>query len=226
MVTPHTVVTSWSREGHKQYGQRFLDSFCETGWARMGVDMVVHDDDNILEDPKVRAFRAREADAVSKNIHRDVLRWSWKVFALTMPPMLTEGWMVWIDGDVEFIKTPTATFFDAVCPDDKDVSFLGRPWAYASETGFVAYNMARWTTRLLLDDMRTMYLTGTFRALDSWTDGAVFDCCRQMATPHLRENDLSAHCESGGGLHVWPETVLAEFLTHHKGPKRKQLAYG
>jgi len=194
-------------------------------WVPLGISYKSLPDEAILQDPDVRAFREREAKLKTckdGDIHRDVLRWSWKIFALTMEPMPAEGWMIWIDGDVEFIKTPTKKFFDVVCPEDADVSYLGRPWAYASETGFVAYNMESEATRYVLTMMRNCYLTGLFRMLDEWGDAGVFDHCRQGRT--LRENNLAAHL-TGPDLHVWPSTVLAEFLTHHKGPRRKQLAY-
>lgn len=226
-MIPQLVITSWSDEGNKLYGERWRDGWCEHWLTPHHIPALMYTDDMIAEDPEVRAFREREADAqtTSGDYRRGALKWSWKVFALTMEPMPTSGWMIWIDGDVEFTKTPTQEWFDAVCPDDADVSYLARPWAYASETGFVAYNMGSERARDLLGDMRRMYLYGTFRALENWGDASVFDSCRAMQHEDLRENNLAAHC-TGPDLHVWPHTVLGECLVHRKGPKRKQEAYG
>lgn len=223
-----TVVTSWSEEGCELYGDRWMDTFTEYWPWPDPVQLRIATEPAMMEDTEVRAFRAREADekTLSGDYRWGALKWSWKVFALTMPPMPTSGWMVWIDGDVEFTKTPTQEFFAAVCPDDADVSFLARPWAYASETGFVAYNMSSPTTLALLGMMRQEYLSGIFRELDNWGDASVFDACRATLAPALRENNLAAGCDSSDGLHVWPLTVLGEFMEHRKGPKRKKEAYG
>lgn len=226
-MIPSLVVTSWSDEGGAIYGNRFLSGFWAHWRQPHGIRLNRWWDAIILEDPEVRAFREREADSETSdptNIHRGVMKWSWKVFALTMEPMPTSGWMIWIDGDVEFIKTPTQEFFNAVCPEDKDVSFLARPWAYASETGFVAYRMDCPEIVAMLRTMRSVYTTGEFRKLDEWGDAAVFDFSRSQYTA-LRQNNL-ARDATPGQLHVWPDTVLAEFLTHRKGPKRKKEAYG
>jgi hypothetical protein len=226
MATPDqiTMISTWSDLAHETYGNQWFDGMT-TFWRPLGVSFRVPMEHTILEDPDVFTFREREADKQTSGnkLHRAAMKWSWKVFALTMEPMQTSGWMIWIDGDVEFTKTPTQEFLDAVCPDDADVSYLGRVWAYASETGFVAYNMASLGTRELLGRMRATYLTGAFRDLDSWTDGAVFDYCRKGLG--LVANNLAAHCD-GPDLHVWPKTILGEFMVHQKGPRRKAEAYG
>lgn len=225
-MIPSVIVTSWPGSWTHTVGARFLSTW-EKHWNQFTpfIPVMVRGELEILKDPAVRAFREREAKLKTckdSDIHKDVLKWSWKVFALTVEPMPTEGWMLWIDGDVEFIKTPTQEFFDAVCPEDKDVTFLGRPWAYASETGFVGYHMGG-PARELLKEMRETYLLGQVRCLDEWGDAGVFDACRRVIT--LRENDLAAHLP-GPALHVWPDTVLAPFLTHNKGPRRRKAAYG
>lgn len=233
-MIPQLVVTSWSEEGEEEYGGRFLHGNTHHWQLPHQIPLMVVLDREILHQDGVREFRhlAKMDLPTPKpgDIHRDVRRWSWKVFAITQPAVLEyDGWVIWIDGDVEFTATPTEEFFDAVCPADKDVTFLGRPWAYASETGFVAYNLALPVVRQLLADMRSTYLSGGFRRLNEWGDAGVFDHCRGWHRA-LRENDLSGHLDPAtvaqNGLHVWPHTVLHHYLTHHKGPVRKQMAYG
>jgi len=210
-------------------GARFCKTFAEH-WAPTGIRLRLFTDADILTDPEVVAFRERERDAETanpKDIHHGVLKWSWKVFAAYKAAQeMNAGWLVWVDADVEFLRPPTRLFLDMVCPDDADVTFLGRPWAYASETGFVGYHLDRTLTRVLLDNMRHCYVDGEFRKLEEWGDAGVFDYFRgQLQLAGLVENDIASHCQ-GPELHVWPRTILRPFLRHNKGPRRKRDTYG
>lgn len=239
-MTDITVITSWSEAGGRLYGGRWVEGI-ERHWCAHHdhISYRIVTDDDLAADPEFASFMARElgTDADNDNVHRGATKWAHKVFALTMAPIPTSGWMIWIDGDVEFIKTPSPEFFDAVCPDDADVSFLDRPWAYASETGFVAYRMESPAVQELLRLMRHTYISGEFRNLSArtggtmpeWGDAAVFDYCRGVLLQEgagLRENNLCPGNKPRDGLHVWPQTVLADYLRHHKGVNRKREAYG
>lgn len=220
-MIPSLVVTTWP--GGAVYGKTFLRTW-DRYWQPLGIPLSYRSEQWILRDPEVVAFRERELarkDYRDKDIHKDVLTWSWKVFALTMEPVPTEGWMLWIDGDVEFTATPTEEWFDKVCPEDADVTYLGRPWAYASETGFVGYRMPQ--CQPVLEMLRSCYLKYTYRDLGTGSDGKLFDYCLGMHS--LRRNNLSAHCQPPN-LHVVPQTILGDCLIHNKGPMRKKEAYG
>jgi len=215
------ILSTWAPADEATSGRLFREGVAKHwgGFRFVG-------EDEILMDAAVRAFREREADEHTSNradLHRGVLKWSWKVFALTAPPIPEDGWLVWIDGDVEFLATPTPDFLRSAMPEWADVAFLGRPWAYASETGFMAYHVRRPKVCDLLAKMRETYLGGKFRQLAEWGDAGVFDACRQGMG--LREHDLSEHCPEGD-LHVWPQTILGAFMRHNKGPQRKRDAYG
>ncbi len=226
-MIPYKVVTSWSDEGERLYGDKFVQGFGIHWSTPHGIYLDVFTDNDLLAiDSEIEPFRLREADSETTcgSFRRGAMKFSWKVFALASQAIRqTYGWMVWIDGDVEFTSTPTKAFFQAVCPTGADISFLGRPWAYATETGFVAYNMASTRVQDLLKEMRRTYISGEFRALGYWGDGYVFDHCRSKLD--LVENDLAKDCKEGD-LHVWPKTVLGSCMQHRKGPNRKRKAYG
>ncbi len=233
MAAPDEIalVSSWSTDGHCVYGARFLETLA-LKWPTWVQRFKLFTDTELLEDPEIIAFRDREADdeTSSGSARRGCMKWSWKPFSIEKAARLMPlgGWLIWIDGDVEFTKAPTPDFLATVCPPDKDITFLGRPWAYASETGFVAYNLNSPGVRRLIGRMRHHYLSGAFRQLPEWGDAATFDHCRKDAG--LRENDLCAGLDPAdvqqNGLHVWPHTVLGDFMLHQKGPKRKRAAYG
>jgi len=225
-----TVVTSWSEKGGSTYGGKFIDGFREN-WGEIPLWVIT--DDDVLQDPRVREFRKREEDPVTskrEDYHFGVMKWSWKVFALTAKAedLPNDGWLIWIDGDVEFTAPITDEFLDTVCPNDHDVSFLDRPNAYASETGFVCYNLRSPSVRVLLHLMREVYLSGAFRDLKEWGDAAVFDHCRlqvNQSPDPLKENNLNRK-EARDDLHCWPYSPLAPYMIHNKGHRLKSKAYG
>lgn len=225
-MIPKLIVTSFPDKHADTHGAVFQKSYYRLGWDRVAPLLVVRDAD-IVRNPANAEFLARanaeRATANRADIHRGVAKWANKVFALTVPEVLNQdGWVLWFDADVEFTGQPFPEIWDTLCPPGADVTFLGRPWAYASETGFVGYNLASGKAKRLLLDMRSTYLTDGFRQLDEWGDAAVFDQCRSLQA--LAENDL---CEGidGPDLHVWPKTVLRMVAAHHKGPARKEKAY-
>jgi hypothetical protein len=113
-----------------------------------------------------------------------------------------------------------------ICAPGKDVAYLGRLSAPYTECGFVAYRVESNPVKLLIDDMRDYYVSGRIfdRPRKDWHDSRCFDLALENSSiPHDRRNNLS---EGIVGWHVWPETVLAQFSTHQKGPARKKKHYG
>jgi len=237
-MTDKTAVTSFSPQGYKVYGRRFLKTFLK----HWDLDLQIFyegppPDDDLAKHPRLHwrdldkdearnAFIKREQDPVtlSGSYIRGAIKWCNKVFAITNSDLPPSEWLIWIDADVE-TKTPCKDEFLAkVCPDNADVVFLGRPWAYASETGFVSYRMSAKPVQELLAMMRHYYVSGNYRAFPNWGDGYLFDRARE-ATGGFRELDLASECEAAG-LHVWPETLLGPYMQHNKGPIAKSDRYG
>ena len=227
MTPPIHVVTSWSEQGKAVYGDRFLSSYRQH-WTEF--PLYVFEDTDLMDLPNVREFRKRESDEETRTdkLHRAALKWAWKVFAITHRDLPDDGWRVWIDADVLFHRPPDRVFWEEVLPDAADISALLRPWAYASETGFVAYNLASKQTRKVLAGMQSAYLDGWFRRLSSWTDGAVFDESCRLAGALI--NNLTRMdprvSPVADDLHVWPTSPLGVYMSHQKGPVRKSKTYG
>lgn len=235
-------VTTFSPAGYSVYGMAFVDTFVEhidapltiyhesqpnvdfhkkLTWRNLDHD---HDRKRFIED------HGNDQDKVgtARDPNSQSIRFCHKVFALTDAARKSDAeWLVWVDGDVVFHNKLTAGLADRIMPEDMDLSFLWRRGqAPYTECGFVAYRIASQPVQSLLDDMRHYYVSGEIfsRPKHDWHDSRCFDICRDRSNvPPHRWHDLSAGCH---GWHPWPQSVLAEFSSHQKGPRRKSEAYG
>ncbi len=234
------VVTTFSNEGYECYGRRFVESFlAHEPWHNLvcyheslpSVDQI-HDRlewRNLDHDMDRQTFIAR-ANMVPDRLGNDrhpnwqSVRFCHKVFALTNAAIRSKAdWMVWLDADVVIHKAPN--WMDCL-PESADLTFLGRPQYAYTECGFVGYRLTSPAVRAMLDDMRRYYTTGEIwnRPKDDWHDSKCFDICRKRSeVPAERQVSLSRQMPT---THVWPHTVLGAWCEHHKGPARKQRAYG
>lgn len=242
------AVTTFSLKGWKVYGKRFVDSFLQY-WP---IPLVVFAEGQLAPEG-YRGLREliwldlkddRDHEAfVAKFTHKrfnhptDVnmmsIRFCHKVFAITSPELPGAGWRIWIDADSETKKPVKPQHIEKLLPTDKALTFLGRKGrmrpgqkAY-TECGFVGYNQSNPLVLQQLVDMREIYTSGLLFTLGqhNWHDSYVFDYTRKKLIPKELWNNLSEHYQEGD-LHVWPKTILGEFMVHNKGPKRKRKAYG
>ena len=236
------VVTTFSNEGYSCYGERFVSSLINHSYniplvvyheslpniATVAENLTWKNLDHDSDRAKFMADHGHDEQKVSdpRFPNRQSIRFCHKVFALTrearecVKEMV--DWLVWIDGDVVFHKAPD---WKEVLPDHAWLSYLGRKGLY-TECGFVGYRVSQPKVQLLLEDMRQYYTSGEIftRDLDDRHDSRCFDICRERSeVPRDRWHSLSRHAH---GTHVWPQTKLAEFCTHQKGPRRKWDTYG
>lgn len=159
-----------------------------------------------------------------------------KVFAITSPSLPLDGWRVWIDADVVTTALVTSEWLQKALPSWKAIAYLGRTGFMRpgqpmySECGFVGYNLDHPWVQAVLHDMRAIYTTGKLFGLGkhNWHDSYVFDhCLGKHLTDERRAalHNLSEH-HAERCLYPWDETLLADVMEHHKGPRRKLAAYG
>jgi hypothetical protein len=226
------VCTTW---GPRFFGaERFLESFAAY-WPE-AIDLHVWVEDpltgdepswvywhSLSDEPGWATFQAAASPDARGDYRQHVKRFSHKVFAYTSAKLRGYDLMIWLDADTETVAPVTEEWLTAIDPGDAVCSYLGRLHYDHSETGFMAFRLP--AAAKALDQIRTIYTSGAILDWHVKTDSHAFDVARffssQNSGPSWRS--LSAHVLSG--LHVWPETVLAECLVHHKGPARKQAAY-
>ncbi|RJO72849.1 MAG: hypothetical protein C4523_02440 [Myxococcales bacterium] len=156
------------------------------------------------------------------NYRYQACKFARKIYALTSPRMEDSDWLIWLDADIETHKDIDDRFFAETCKKEFVASYLGRADWHHSECGFVAYNINKRGDDFLAR-MRDIYNSGELFDLDEWHDSFVFDHVRKKCEESgLKFLNLSAGVP---GNHVWPNTILGEYMSHNKGPELKERAY-
>ncbi len=177
--------------------------------------IVLHDLDADTE----RAAFLAAAPEDGRDYRQNARKFCHKVFAYTAPAVRDCDLLIWMDADTETKAPITLDWLRDVGPFGLGYSYLGRRDYEHSECGWLAFAMPE--AAPMLDAIRRLYTTRRLLILRGKTDCHAFDIARRAAGCEGR--NLSAGAK---GLHVWPQTRLAERLDHHKGPARKAAAYG
>jgi len=171
--------------------------------------------------PEQLEFLKRHKLKDEKDYRMDYRRFSFKVFALhqAMTFALAEGkeYLIWMDADIE-IKKPIENF-NQWLPKKQVTSYLGRKDWDHSECGFMIFNLKK-GGKEFLDKMVSMYINDEVLTLAQWHDSFVFDVIAQDFN-HANGKDVFLNISKGiEGRDVFEKTTLAEFMVHHKGPKK------
>ena len=245
MKTTIEFVTTFSVHGYHSYGQAFIDSFIEhcdphqlTVYHESQGNVDFHKRlswrnlDHNLDRQKFIQDHGNDPEKVGtpKDPNSQAVRFCHKVFAITDAIAKSEAeWVIWVDSDVEWRAPFTDNHAERML-DGYDVAYLGRTFMPYSECGWVAYRAHSPRVKHLAADMLDYYTSGRIftRPKSDWHDSRCFDICREESgIPKERQHNLSADLHGWvRGFHPWPYTMLREFSTHHKGPKRKSEAYG
>jgi len=238
-MSAEVVVTSWSPDGYRLYGNRFLKRFVKY-WPS-STRLVLYADkpavhaaletrytfdlpdwaalsDRWRRDPSVHGW-STEAHQRSKPYSYlwDAARFAVKVFAWRdAARQLGTGTVMWLDGDTETImRIPSG--WPTTLLGDADVAFLGRGKMHP-ETGYVGFRVPE--ALPLLDWCCDAYLSDRFRAMtDGWTDCHILRA--GLAAVPVRRVNLTKGLYAGKS-HIWPASPLAFYLDHAKGMARKR----
>jgi len=149
----------------------------------------------------------------------DAVRFSHKVYAIFHCASTSPAdWLLWMDGDTVCHSTIGLDQLDKLCPQDRDLCFLGRKQKY-SECGLYAMNLTSAAVQDWLADFQQHYNNaeqGIFK-LDEWHDSFVFDAVRQRH--QLHELDWSGHLITGEG-HPLINSAWGAYLDHLKGDRK------
>lgn len=236
LLTDSVAVTTFSPRGYALYGRRFIESFLRF-WPIPLVAFYESERPD-LSDPRLmlkdldhdqeraaflRRYDRPEFRGLPGDYATQAIRFSHKVFALTSEA-LPGRWRLWLDADVETFAPVTEETLQRLCPDEADLSYLGRQNGQHSETGFIACRMDDPQVREMLTGIRQTYTSGAVFNLDprKRNDSEVFDRMRVLVS-QARQHNLSMH---SAATHVWPDTALGAVMRHWKGQVRKREAYG
>jgi len=246
----YTVCTTFNADGYEKYGRRMIQTFLQTWPAEVTLvvyaescvvaetapNLVVHNigivdalttfksiwqrvpkaTGNVQDDP----VRSKRKDA-GKGFKWDAVRFAHKVYSIFhCARSISTNWLLWMDADTVCHSAITVTDLDRLCPQDRDLCFLGRRGKY-SECGLYAMNLANTDTKTFLQKFQRMYddsESGIF-TLDEWHDSYVFDAVRKQC--NLKELDWSGHLITGEG-HPLINSEWGAYLDHLKGARKKQ----
>ena len=100
-------------------------------------------------------------------------------------------------------------------PKDSELIHLGRTDIDFSETGFIGFNLDTMHSHYFLADIRGCYDIGEVLAYREWTDAFIMTRFIKIYAAHgMKVHNLS---DGASGLAVFPQSKLADFMTHHKG---------
>lgn len=244
----YTVVTTFNAEGYEKYGRRMIQTFLQTWPVTVELivyaenctvkesapNLQVRDimlcnaltafktqwqhvpkaTGNVSADP----VRSQRKDA-GKGFKWDAVRFAHKVYSIChCADTVSTDWLIWMDADMVCHSPITQNDLIRLCPDLKDICFLGRRGKY-SECGLYAMNLASQRTRNFLTEFQHYYDNaeqGIF-TLAEWHDSFVFDAVRKHHS--MVELDWSSHLITGEG-HPLINSEWGAYLDHLKG-KRK-----
>lgn len=232
------VVTSWSGEGGRLYGHRFMKGFRKY-WPE-SVSLVLYADTPSVyprcevrytgDIPDWAALRQRWQRDLSvhgwatKEQPRDkaysyvwdAARFAVKVFVMRdAAERMQSGTLTWLDGDTVTCNRVPVGWTSSLL-EQADVAYLGRHKMHP-ETGYLGFRVPQ--ALPLLRWCCDEYLSERFRQRrDGWTDCHVFRAGLK-AVP-VRAVNLTAASYTGKP-DVWPVSPLGRYLEHLKGRQRK-----
>lgn len=235
------VVTSWSPDGYRLYGHRFIKRF-QKYWPQ-DVPLVLYADapcvhrhvdirftheipewaeltERWKHDPAVHGWSTREYPRAKEHSYLwDAARFAVKVFAWRdAARRLESGTVTWLDGDTHTRKRIPDGWAGELL-HGRAVAYLGRASMHP-ETGYVGFRVPE--ALPLLDWCCDAYLSERFRRMtDGWTDCHILRAGLR-AVP-VRSINLTKGRYKGYS-HIWPSSPLDRFLDHAKGGQRKREA--
>lgn len=234
------VCSGFNPAGRLQYGDRFLRTFDSNWHPSVELQVYVEEPTPMPRDAERSlwaiegALQFNDRHRLNKAVHGREPRPCWKPRELQVgysfrtdagkfwkqilipeaaaADLYDGDILVWLDGDVETIA-PVPLGFVPELLASADVAFLGRPPKW-SEIGFWAVRINS-STRHFLHDIAEMYRTDAFLAHPQWHSAYIWDVVRNRS--QLVERNL---CHKGAHGHVWPQTPLAKYTRHDKGPRK------
>ena len=242
----YTVITTFNADGYAKYGRRMIQTFLQNwpvnlvvyaegcGVNETAANLLVRDISVINEltafkqqwldvprangDVSADPVRSQRKDA-GKGFKWDAVRFAHKVYSIFhCATHIDTDWLIWMDADTVCHSPISVDDLNRLCPNNKDLCFLGRRGKY-TECGLYAMNLHSQRTRDFLTQFQRYYdqaEQGIF-TLAEWHDSFVFDAVRKHHP--LIELDWSSHLITGEG-HPLINSAWGAYLDHLKGDRK------
>lgn len=235
-----TVVTSFSKKGYLEYGERFLESFKQF-WPTDVELLILHEGVpkgverqspanfhfiDLLEASKELRLLRNSWELLDYNdrgdfVH-DKLRFAHKVFALVEAQKVSEReYVVWMDADIFFYQSIDLEWFSQFLPragKAEYASYIGRSHMH-SECGFMGFNAKHEFHELFWNIFKGIYLSDAINSLKESHDSFIFDVVREIMTANgIQFRNLSDVFHNQA--HPFVKCKLGERMDHLKGPRK------
>lgn len=254
MTLAAAVCTTFGDDYWQSYAKAMLQNFCAY-WPKE-IPILVQLDGDLLAPDVQRLLRdgdglkcGREKDHagfVARNAGKDdpqdyrkqAVRFCHKVFALKYSLEAVQRakaggagdaprYLIWLDADVLTTRAVTVADIEKCLPKEGDaVSYMGRKdWPH-SECGWLAFDLDNGGAEVI-DKMVSVYTTDILFKAEQWHDSWIFD----MVTGTPVDKNISAIKKtnltpSATGMDVWPQSPMAAWSKHYKGPVAKSELAG
>lgn len=236
------VVTCFANHQWDLFAKRMLESFVQY-WPKEIAILVVLDDDKLVPDVEkiirpndgfICGWTKEHEEFVERNKDKDhptdyrkqAIRFCHKVFTLKGAANYWRDYkgddgaryLIWLDADVLTTRHVTLEEIRACLPKEGDaVAYLGRKDWDHSECGWMAFDLKNHGAIELIDSIYDAYATDFVFTLDQWHDSYVFD--HRFKYRNIKGTNLTVVAT---GMEVWPQSPMAAWSRHYKGPIAKQ----
>jgi hypothetical protein len=236
------IVTSFNPAGYEKYGRKFIETYYASGNT---IPLMIYYEEEIPDNQEQYGYDIKHlfacpgvldildrigANELCRGIMPDgKLDWRFNAYKFCRKTLAIGDYFkehsngqkfVWLDADIIFTSKLPDSFVDLVVPDSVVVSHLARERIH-SECGFIGFNPKKDGFARFMANYWAMYITGAFIYAKEWHDSFIFD---QALT--LSAVDAYSLCDLSDSLYPFDNTILADWMIHNKGPKRKDQAYG
>lgn len=243
------VITTFGNEHFQPYGKAMLESFV-ANWPTEVPIMVKLDDGTLAPEvhkilrqydglqcgmePEHKAFvDGHKGKDDANNYRKQVVRFCHKVFAtkyaldaINKAKAAKEDGvprhLIWLDADVLTTRKVEIAEIEKCLPQAGDaVSYMGRKkgWDH-SECGWLAFDLENGGDKII-EDMYQAYKLDNVLKMEQWHDSWVFD--QVLKQYGYKATDLTPEAI---GAEVWPQSPMAAWSRHYKGPIAKSELAG
>jgi len=238
------VCTTFGNQHFDVYARQMLQSYAQY-WPKdirllvqLDDDLLVPDVDKILrpQDAMVVGHDEQHAAFIERNKGKDdptnyrkqPVRFCHKVFAIhrTLQAVNdaksagakdTPRYIIWMDADVVTTKPVTMEDIKKCLPKEGDaVAYLGRKDWEHSECGWLAFDLQNCGDDII-KKLYSEYVTDSVLAMsqqhDSWVFDRILEDYSELATNLTKDKP---------GMEIWPQSPMAAWSIHYKGPAAKQ----
>lgn len=125
-------------------------------------------------------------------------------------------YLIWVDADVHITKPITLEDIQKCLPKEGDaVAYLGRKDWDHSECGWLAFDLENGGDRLITNVYQE-YVDDHLFGYDQWHDSYIWDQNIFKGTNLTQDKP---------GMEIWPQSPMASWSIHYKGPEAKQKLF-